>query len=107
MEAHCFWMPTKMYQDIIAQTPVSRGEKSFAYPIPADYIDGPKLDIGRVISIQAAFICPEYTLVSVDHNVMIQFHLMLVADSFSPAGLGPHSKVCSRAQIDLQIGLSC
>ncbi|KAJ7800060.1 hypothetical protein B0H14DRAFT_2901324, partial [Mycena olivaceomarginata] len=82
MEGHCFWMPTKMYHDIISQTPVLRGKKSFSYPIPAKYIDGPKLETDRVILIQAAFIRPNYTLVFTDHNVMIQFHLMHVADNF-------------------------
>ncbi|KAJ7845732.1 hypothetical protein B0H14DRAFT_2584555 [Mycena olivaceomarginata] len=83
MEGHCFWMPTKVYQDIISQTPVLRGEKSFSYPIPAKYIDGPKLETDRVISI----------LVFADHNVMIQFHLMRVTDSFVPADLNPHSNI--------------
>lgn len=90
-------MPTKVYQDIISQTPVLRGEKSFSYPIPAKYIDGPKLETDRVISIQAAFIRPDYTLVFADHNVMIQFHLMRVTDSFVPADLNPHSNVRSPA----------
>ncbi|KAJ7703483.1 hypothetical protein B0H14DRAFT_3029517, partial [Mycena olivaceomarginata] len=93
MEGHCFWMPTKMYQDIISQTPVLRGEKSFSYPIPAEYIDGPELETDRVISIQAAFIRPDYTVVFADHNGMIQFHLMRVADSLVPADLNPHSNV--------------
>ncbi|KAJ7801804.1 hypothetical protein B0H14DRAFT_3782432 [Mycena olivaceomarginata] len=93
MEGHCFWMPTKVYKDIISQTPVLRGEKSFSYPIPAKYIDGPKLETNRVISIQAAFIRPDYTLVFADHNVMIQFHLMRVTDSFVPADLNPHSNI--------------
>jgi hypothetical protein len=86
-----------MYQDIISQTPVLRGEKSFSYPIPAKYIDGPELETSRVISIQAALIHPDYTLVFADHNVMIQFHLMRVADSFVAADLNPHSKVRSLA----------
>ncbi|KAJ7439756.1 hypothetical protein FB451DRAFT_1377796, partial [Mycena latifolia] len=73
-EAHCFWMPMAWYRQIVSQPPVHRGEKSYAFIIPEEYIDGPAGE--HVISIQAAFIRPIWTLVFADHNVIIQFHLM-------------------------------
>lgn len=83
-------MPTEWYREIVSKPPVPRGKKSFAYAIPDEFIDGPARK--RVISIQAAFVRPQWTLVFVDHNVMIQFHLML-SQSFLPSHLDPGSKV--------------
>ncbi|KAJ7467278.1 hypothetical protein B0H11DRAFT_2197385 [Mycena galericulata] len=62
-----------------------------AYLIPDEFIDGP--GTGRKISIQAAFIRPEYTFIFSDHNVMITFHLMQLAPSFFPVHLAPGSAV--------------
>ncbi|KAJ7359970.1 hypothetical protein DFH08DRAFT_801726 [Mycena albidolilacea] len=94
LEAHCFWIPTEWYKKIVSNPPVPRGKKSFAYQIPYEFIDGPARD--RLISLQAAFVRPEWTLVFVDHNVMIQFHLMQVSASFLPSHLEPGSKIWSR-----------
>ncbi|KAJ7185883.1 hypothetical protein C8R46DRAFT_1289221 [Mycena filopes] len=91
LEAHCFWMPTEWYHRIVAQAPVQRGAKSFAYPIPAEYMDGPSRE--RLISLQAAFVRPKWTLVFVDHNVMLQFHLMQASSSFVASDLEPGSKI--------------
>ncbi|KAJ7754068.1 hypothetical protein B0H16DRAFT_1833192 [Mycena metata] len=91
LEAHCFWMPTEWYQNIVSRPPVPRGEKSFAFVVPSEYVDGPARQL--LISIQAAFVRPEWTLVFVDHNVMIQFQLMQVSESFLPSDLTPTSKV--------------
>ncbi|KAJ6604005.1 hypothetical protein B0H10DRAFT_2078016 [Mycena sp. CBHHK59/15] len=49
----------------------------------------------RIISIQAAFIRPEYTLIFVDHNSMIQFHVMRMSDDFGPDQLTPGSMMWS------------
>ncbi|KAJ7700953.1 hypothetical protein B0H16DRAFT_1902854 [Mycena metata] len=89
-EAHVFWMPTEWYQEIVSKPPVHRGKKSFAYIMPDEYVDGPAH--GCLISLQAAFVCPEWTLVFVDHQVFIQFHLMQLSDSFLPSDLQPGSK---------------
>jgi hypothetical protein len=52
-----------------------RGEKSLSYEVPSEYWGGsPSKD--RIISIQAAFECSEWTLIFCDHNVMISFHVM-------------------------------
>ncbi|KAJ7181277.1 hypothetical protein C8R46DRAFT_1187422 [Mycena filopes] len=79
LEGHCFWIPTSWYHTIVGQPPVERGKKSFAFPVPDEFVDGPLG--GRIISIQAAFIRPKYTLIFVDHNVMIQFHVMQIRTS--------------------------
>ncbi|KAJ7180197.1 hypothetical protein C8R43DRAFT_941880 [Mycena crocata] len=94
LEAHCFWIPTNWYRHITACPLVSRGEKSWAFPIPDDYVDGPLSD--RIISIQAAFIRPDWTLIFVDHNVMIQLHLMQMSSTFTSADMAPGSPVWER-----------
>ncbi|KAJ7110761.1 hypothetical protein C8R46DRAFT_1240461 [Mycena filopes] len=89
LEAHCFWIPTDMYWRIVSEPAVTRGLKSQAYAIPDEYIDGPAKE--RCVSIQAAFIHPDYTLLFVDHNVFITFHLMQMPPSFTPSDLRPES----------------
>lgn len=85
-------MPTEWYHRIVSAEPVTRGTKSFAFEVPEEYIDGPAKDV--LISIQAAFIRPKWTLVFVDHNVMIQFHVMQASHTFEPSQLAPGSSVC-------------
>ncbi|KAJ7432224.1 hypothetical protein B0H11DRAFT_1940841 [Mycena galericulata] len=70
-------MPSSFYHQIVSQPPIARGEKSYAFLVPDELVDGPPVG-GRKISIQAEFIRPEWTLVFVDHNVMIQFHVMQI-----------------------------
>ncbi|KAJ7020491.1 hypothetical protein C8F04DRAFT_1196534 [Mycena alexandri] len=93
LEAHCFWIPTEWYRQIVSAPTVPRGSKSQAYAVPDEYIEGPATD--RLISIQAAFIRPEYTLLFVDHNVMIQFHLMQMRAAFTSRDLVPTSEFWS------------
>ncbi|KAJ7712887.1 hypothetical protein B0H16DRAFT_1479063 [Mycena metata] len=76
LEAHCFWMPTEWYQNIVSYPPVPQGKKSFAFVMPLEYVD--RLAHELLILIQAAFVRPVWTLVFVDHNVsessLIQSH---------------------------------
>lgn len=92
LEGHCFWIPTQMYRWIVSQEPVPRGETSYAYPIKDEDVDGPAT--GCKVSIQAAFIRPEYTLIFVDHNSLIQFHVMQMPERFTADDLRPGSEVC-------------
>ncbi|KAL0567247.1 fatty acid synthase alpha subunit Lsd1 [Marasmius crinis-equi] len=75
-EGHAFWLPTKKYQQIIALPTVKRGEKGTAFQVPSDYIIGPERTEPLKISIQAAFVRPQWTLLFVDHQVFITFHVM-------------------------------
>ncbi|KAJ7035751.1 hypothetical protein C8F04DRAFT_1341690 [Mycena alexandri] len=93
LEAHCFWIPIEWCRQIVSAPTVPRGSKSQAYAVPDEYIEGPATD--RLISIQAAFIRPEYTLLFVDHNVMIQFHLMQTRAAFTSRDLVPTSEFWS------------
>ncbi|KAJ7736565.1 hypothetical protein DFH07DRAFT_966800 [Mycena maculata] len=79
------------YYTIVSRPMVPRGELGQAFSIPDEYIDGPLWD--RVISIQAALIRPNWTLVFVDHNSIIQFHFMHLSPSFSPADMQPGSQI--------------
>ncbi|KAF7371446.1 hypothetical protein MSAN_00781600 [Mycena sanguinolenta] len=90
LEGHCFWIPTQMYRWIVSQEPVPRGETSYAYPIKDEDVDGPAT--GCKVSIQAAFIRPEYTLIFVDHNSLIQFHVMQMPEHFTADDLRPGSE---------------
>jgi hypothetical protein len=69
-----------------------RGEKSKAFSIPPKHYSGPAGSQGQV-SIQAAFIRPDWTLIFVDHNVMISFHVMALRNVCTAADLKPTSKV--------------
>ncbi|KAF9548078.1 hypothetical protein CPC08DRAFT_769318 [Agrocybe pediades] len=76
LEGHCFWMPTAMYKEIVSRGTVNRGAKSQAFVVPEEFSAGPKGGKAPLVSIQAAFIKPDMTLVFVDHNVMITFYIM-------------------------------
>ncbi|KAJ7697852.1 hypothetical protein B0H17DRAFT_1130132 [Mycena rosella] len=67
------------------------GEKSKAFVVPAEYNDGPAEHL--LLSIQAAFIRPKWTLIFVDHNVFITFHLMQASKIFVPQDLEPGSAI--------------
>ncbi|KAK6971850.1 hypothetical protein R3P38DRAFT_3140101 [Favolaschia claudopus] len=92
LEGHCFWMPTAMYRTIVSKPTIPRGQKSRAYEIPAEFCDGPP-EAPRIISIQAAFIRPEWTLVFCDHNVMITFHVMRLRGKVEEDDLKPGSQL--------------
>ncbi|KAL0566426.1 fatty acid synthase alpha subunit Lsd1 [Marasmius crinis-equi] len=76
MEGHCFWMPTEQFRAITNTTPVAQGEWSKAFKVSPELVLGPGNDC--LISIQAAFVRPKYTLVFCDHNVQMVFHVMLM-----------------------------
>jgi len=86
------WIPTDQYKDITSKDPVKCGEKSFAFVVPPEYCDSPK-GIPVKASIQAAFMRPDWTLLFLDHNVMIQFHIMRLRGPFSPQNIKPESAV--------------
>ena len=92
LEAHGLWVPMQVYKDIIAGGVTWRRVKSSSFVIPAQYWDGCPSIIGQ-ISIQAAFVCLEWTWVFVDHNVMITFHVMALRATCSSEDLRPGSKV--------------
>ncbi|KAJ7115349.1 hypothetical protein C8R44DRAFT_794511 [Mycena epipterygia] len=102
LEGHCFWIPTTWYKEIISAPTVPRGVKNQAFSIPNKYIDGPPKNrpgSDLRISIQAAFIRPNWTLIFVDPIATITFHLMQVSESFHPAHLEPiWSSLWSRSQ---------
>lgn len=93
LEAHCLWIPTAMYYEIVNAPLQLRGKKSHAYGIPSHLFDGPPGMNGQ-ISIQLAFIRPDWTLIFADHNVMISFHIMQLRRPCTPSDLRPGSKVC-------------
>ncbi|KAJ7680035.1 hypothetical protein B0H17DRAFT_1182162 [Mycena rosella] len=97
LEAHCFWILTQWYSEITSAPTICRGECSHAYALPDRYVQGPE-NPKQCISIQAAFIRPNWTLIFVDHNIMIQFHLIFgppwgarAMDLFTTKSLQPHS----------------
>lgn len=92
LEGHGLWVPTQTYQDIIAAGVKPRGAKSSTFVVPTQYWDGCPSVVGQ-ISIQAAFVCPEWTWIFVDHNVMITFHVMALRQPCTNGELRPGTKV--------------
>ena len=92
LEAHCLWIPTKIYSEIVSAPLQKRGQKSHAYGIPSHLFDGPPSVKGQ-ISIQMGFICPHLTLIFADHNVMISFHVMCLRWPCMEEDFCPGSKV--------------
>jgi hypothetical protein len=80
------------YHNIISQPLVKQGEKSFGYKIPAEYWNGTPVKEG-IISIQAAFESPDWTLVFCNHNIIISFHVMTLHQAPSESDLDPGSEV--------------
>jgi hypothetical protein len=72
--------------------PVLQGKKIKTFIIPLEIFDGPSGMVGQ-ISIQVAFICPDWTLIFIDHNVMITFYIMALHHPISKADLEPSSRV--------------
>lgn len=101
LEGHSFWVPTAQYDTIVLSPPVNRGEKSKTYNIPPNIWGGLPSVQGQ-ISIQAAFRCPDWTLLFVDHNVMITFHVMALRKPCTRQDLMPGSIVSTRYSIFIQ-----
>jgi hypothetical protein len=78
---------SQVYQDIIAG-----GVKSSTFVVPTQYWDGCPSVVGQ-ISIQVAFVCPEWTWIFVDHNVMKTFHVMALRQPCTNGELCPGTKV--------------
>jgi hypothetical protein len=81
-----------MYDDIVSHTPVNKGKTSKAFAIPSKYWDGLPGTSGYM-SIQAAFRCQDWTLLFIDHNVMITFHVMGLRQPCKREDLEPGSLV--------------
>ena len=60
--------------------------------MPQQYWDGLE-SVQGLVSIQAAFRCTDWTLLFVDHNVMITFHVMALKKPCMPEDLTPGSTV--------------
>ncbi len=97
MEGHCFWMPTAMYQAIVSGGIQDHGNKSNCFQVPSQYCTGPLGNNGQCqsacISVQVAFVSSEWTLVFVDHNVMISFHVMALKRQVPHTEIQPGGKV--------------
>ena len=98
LEGHSFWVPTATYDTIVSYPPVNRGKKSKSYNITPELWDGVPGAEGQ-ISIQAAFRCPDWTLLFVDHNVMISFYVMTLWKPCTRQDLKPGSIVCINSKL--------
>jgi len=83
-----------MYFAIVGRKLEKQGQKSYAYGTPSEFFDGPPGSSGQ-ISIQLAFIRPDWTLIFTDHNVMISFHIMRLRLPCKESDFQPSSKVSS------------
>jgi hypothetical protein len=86
-----------------------RGKKSHAFRIPSHLFDGPPGVDGQ-ISIQLAFIRPDWTLIFADHNVMISFHVMHLRqpckeEDFYPGSRASFQNFCKFSVLTLKMQL--
>ncbi|KAK1236062.1 fatty acid synthase alpha subunit Lsd1 [Marasmius sp. AFHP31] len=91
LEGHCFWILTTQYKQIIKQPLEKRGKTSKAFRLPIEYVQGPSST--SLVSIQAAFIRPDWTLLFCDHNVQITFHVMRTRRVYTGEHLQPGSEL--------------
>ncbi|KAJ3573914.1 hypothetical protein NP233_g2124 [Leucocoprinus birnbaumii] len=92
LEGHSLWIPTLVYREIIALPVVHRGQKSWAFEIPKAHWYGPP-NAPSLVSIQAAFIRPDWTFILCNHNVMISFHIMALRRPVQLHDLKPGSQL--------------
>ena len=69
------WILMDQYKVITSKDPVKHGKKSFAFVVLLKYCDSSK-GIPVKASIQATFMHLEWTLLFLDQNVMIPFHIV-------------------------------
>lgn len=92
-QGHCFWVPTKQYNAIISEPMASRGKLSKAFVASSEVIVAPPEVSSISVSIQAAFIQPDWTLLFVDHQVFITFHISKFRHVITEEDLRPSSAV--------------
>lgn len=93
-EGHCFWLRTVQYERIVSGPTANRGAKGTAFQVPADLIQGGvKRSIPLLITIAAAFVRPQWTLVFVDHQCFMTFHVMRLRRPCTLADFIPKSAV--------------
>ncbi|KAK1225463.1 fatty acid synthase alpha subunit Lsd1, partial [Marasmius sp. AFHP31] len=76
-----------MYEDIVGQPLERRGKTSWGFPVTSDSAHGPPTR--KLITIQAAFIRPDWTLIFCDHNVMSTFHIMKLGHPCNQSDVSP------------------
>ncbi|KAK1219815.1 fatty acid synthase alpha subunit Lsd1 [Marasmius sp. AFHP31] len=91
LQGHCFWILTAQYEKIVEQPLQIHGTTSHAYPVPTEFLQGPSSKC--LLSIQAAFRRPDWTLIFCDYNIQITFHVMKMARVCTEADLCPNSEV--------------
>lgn len=87
-------MLTKHYESTISGDTVKRGVKGTAFQVPPALLKaGLKRSTPLLITIAAAFVRPLWTLVFVDHQCFMTFHIMRLRRPCSPADFVPNSLV--------------
>ncbi|KAF8992974.1 hypothetical protein BDZ89DRAFT_1150802 [Hymenopellis radicata] len=92
LEGHLLWIPTKEFDEMTSVPAVSRGAKSKTFTIPDHLFHGPPGSSGQA-SIQLFFRRPDWTLIVLDHNVMISFHVMRLHHVCTQDDLQPGSAI--------------
>lgn len=85
-EGHCFWMLTTQYKQIVGGETTQRGSKGTAFQVPPELVIGPERNDGKIlkITIAAAFIRPQWTLVFIDHQCFMTFHILRLCRACTP-----------------------
>lgn len=81
-----------MYQEIVASPTYHRNKSGvLAWRIPQHLTTGPQPFI--LITIQLAFIRPDHTLIFVDHNALLSFHIIRRRQSCLSTDFSSNSQV--------------
>ncbi|KAF8175168.1 hypothetical protein BJ912DRAFT_1064411 [Pholiota molesta] len=92
VEGHGLWIPTPVYNDIIAEGFEARGNKSYMFKIPRKHWFGPKGTPGY-IRILFAYMCEDWTWIFVDHNVLMTMHVLRLRRPVTREDLEPGSSI--------------
>ncbi|KAJ4500573.1 hypothetical protein C8R41DRAFT_810021 [Lentinula lateritia] len=98
-EAHCFWILTEKYRTIISCPTVSRGATGKAFPVPDELLVNcpQRSQVNPLLAtIPAAFVRPKWTLLFLDHQCFITFHIMRLQHPCSESDFIPSSPLWHR-----------
>lgn len=92
LEAHLLWLPRSVYDHIVSTGPVRRG-KNYAFAVPREYLDFVLREKELNITIQMAFVGTDLVLAVVDHNILLNIHVIQLKKDCCASDFQPSSTV--------------
>lgn len=95
LEGHCLWVPLATYHELLGNV-----HDTGCFTTSEGHIFGP-LSACRTIVIQASIVTPEWTILFIDHQRLITFHVMeLKRDMDTVFMPGPGVSLTNTSSID-------